>query len=69
VVQTPQAFRLDLLAAEVLHHVITFEGPVEQSWSVAEKPAVTVPGHPLALPVRSTWERELAEVLGSEVLA
>lgn len=65
VVQTPQALRLDLLGADVLHRVLTSEAPVEQSWAVAGEPAVTVPGHPLAFPLRSAWERELAEVLGS----
>jgi 2-C-methyl-D-erythritol 4-phosphate cytidylyltransferase len=66
VVQTPQAFRLDLLGADVLRRVLTSEAPVEQSWALADEPAVTVPGHPLAFAVRSAWERELAEVLGRE---
>jgi 2-C-methyl-D-erythritol 4-phosphate cytidylyltransferase len=69
VVQTPQSFRLDLLGSDVLHRMLTSEAPVEQSWALADELTVTVPGHPLAFPVRSTWERELAEVLGSGVLA
>jgi 2-C-methyl-D-erythritol 4-phosphate cytidylyltransferase len=69
VVQTPQAFRVDLLGADVVHRVLTSAAPVEQSWAVVGEPAVTVPGHPLAFPVRSTWDRELAEVLGAEVPA
>jgi hypothetical protein len=36
---------------------------VEQAWTAAGELAVTVPGHPLAFPVRSAWDRELAEVL------
>jgi 2-C-methyl-D-erythritol 4-phosphate cytidylyltransferase len=63
VVQTPQAFRPDLLAPDVLHRVLVSGVPVEQAWAVAGVSAVTVPGHPLALSVCSAWERELAEVL------
>jgi 2-C-methyl-D-erythritol 4-phosphate cytidylyltransferase len=63
VVQTPQAYRPDLLGPEVMRRVLSWPGPVEQAWTTAGEPAVTVPGHPLAFPVRSAWDRELAEVL------
>ena len=63
VVQTPQAFRADLLDCGVLYDALTSPGPVERAWAAHGRPAVTVPGHPLAFAVRSAWERELAEVL------
>jgi 2-C-methyl-D-erythritol 4-phosphate cytidylyltransferase len=63
VVQTPQAYRPDLLGPEVMRRVLSWPGPVEQAWTTAGEPAVTVPGHPLGFPVRSAWDRELAEVL------
>jgi 2-C-methyl-D-erythritol 4-phosphate cytidylyltransferase len=66
VLQTPQAFRAGVLDADVLAKVLASDEPLEQAWSVAGEPAVTVPGHPLAFAVRSPWERQLAEVLGSE---
>jgi 2-C-methyl-D-erythritol 4-phosphate cytidylyltransferase len=66
VLQTPQAFRAGVLDADVLAKVLTSTEPLEQAWSVAGEPAVTVPGHPLAFAVRSGWDRQLAEVLGSE---
>jgi len=66
VLQTPQAFRAGVLDADVLAKVLASTEPLEQAWSVAGEPAVTVPGHPLAFAVRSGWDRQLAEVLGSE---
>jgi 2-C-methyl-D-erythritol 4-phosphate cytidylyltransferase len=66
VLQTPQAFRAGVLDANVLAKVLASDEPLEQAWTVAGEPAVTVPGHPLAFAVRSPWERQLAEVLGSE---
>jgi 2-C-methyl-D-erythritol 4-phosphate cytidylyltransferase len=69
VVQTPQAFRADLLGCDVLRRVLASDGPVEHAWAVAGAPAVTVPGHPLAFAVRSAWERELAEVLAGETVS
>jgi 2-C-methyl-D-erythritol 4-phosphate cytidylyltransferase len=66
VVQTPQAFRPDLLCADALHRVLTTE-PVEHAWAVVDAPVATVPGHPLAFAVRSAWDRELAEMLAQDV--
>jgi 2-C-methyl-D-erythritol 4-phosphate cytidylyltransferase len=66
VVQTPQAFRADLLDPEALCRVLASAAPVEQAWAAVGEPATTVPGHPLAMPVRSAWERELAAVLATE---
>jgi 2-C-methyl-D-erythritol 4-phosphate cytidylyltransferase len=66
VLQTPQAFRAGVLDADVLAKVLASAEPLEQAWCMAGEPAVTVPGHPLALAVRSPWERRLAEVLGRE---
>jgi len=66
VLQTPQAFLAGVLGADVLAKVLASTEPLEQAWSVAGEPAVTVPGHPLAFVVRSPWERQLAEVLGWE---
>ncbi len=66
VLQTPQAFRAGVLDADVLAKVLASAAPLEQAWAVAGEPAVTVPGHPLAVAVRSPWERRLAEVLGRE---
>jgi 2-C-methyl-D-erythritol 4-phosphate cytidylyltransferase len=68
VVQTPQAFRPDLLGCDVLHRVLTSPGSVEHAWATVGAPAATVPGHPLAFAVRSAWERELAEVLAGELI-
>jgi 2-C-methyl-D-erythritol 4-phosphate cytidylyltransferase len=65
VVQTPQAFRPDLLCAEALHGVLTAE-PVEHAWATVDAPVATVPGHPLAFAVRSAWDRELAEMLAQD---
>ena len=69
VVQTPQAFRADLLGCDVLHRVLTADGPIEHAWAAVGAPAVTVPGHPLAFAVRTAWERELAEVLAGEMVS
>jgi len=69
VVQTPQAFRADLLGCDLLQRVLASDGPVEHAWAVVGAPAVTVPGHPLAFAVRSVWERELAEVLAGETVS
>jgi 2-C-methyl-D-erythritol 4-phosphate cytidylyltransferase len=66
VLQTPQAFRVGVLCADVLAKVLASTEPLEQAWAVVGEPAVTVPGHPLAFAVRSRWERDLAEVLGRE---
>jgi 2-C-methyl-D-erythritol 4-phosphate cytidylyltransferase len=66
VLQTPQAFRAGVLDADVLAKVLASGDPLEQAWSAAGEPAVTVAGHPLAFTVRSSWERQLAEVLGWE---
>jgi 2-C-methyl-D-erythritol 4-phosphate cytidylyltransferase len=62
VVQTPQAFRPGLLTHDALCRMLAAD-LVEQAWAVVDGPALTVLGHPLALPVRSAWDRELAEVL------
>jgi 2-C-methyl-D-erythritol 4-phosphate cytidylyltransferase len=69
VVQTPQAFRADLIGCDVLRRVLASDGPVEHAWAVVGAPALTVPGHPLAFAVRSAWERELAEVLAGETVS
>jgi 2-C-methyl-D-erythritol 4-phosphate cytidylyltransferase len=61
IVQTPQAFRVELLG-----RVLCAPVPPEQAWAAAGEPAVTVPGHPLALPVRSAWDRALAELLAED---
>ena len=65
VVQTPQAFRPDLLRADALHRVLATE-PVEHAWAAVSAPVATVPGHPLAFAVRSAWDRELAEMLAQD---
>lgn len=65
VVQTPQAFRSDLVSAEVLRRVLAAD-PVEQAWAAVAVPAATIPGHPLAFPVRSAWDRRLAELLAED---
>jgi 2-C-methyl-D-erythritol 4-phosphate cytidylyltransferase len=69
VVQTPQAFRAELLGGDVLHRILASGGPIEHAWAVAGLPATTVPGHPLAFAVRSAWEREVAEVLAGETVS
>jgi 2-C-methyl-D-erythritol 4-phosphate cytidylyltransferase len=66
VVQTPQAFRPDLLYADALRRVLATE-PVEHAWAAVDAPVATVPGHPLAFAVRSEWDRELAEMLAQDV--
>jgi 2-C-methyl-D-erythritol 4-phosphate cytidylyltransferase len=67
VVQTPQAFRPELLDGLGLARVLAAD-PVERAWTALAAAAVTVPGHPLAFPVRSAWDRELAEVLAGEAV-
>ena len=67
VVQTPQGFAPDLLVGDLLLRVLRAD-PVEQAWKLAGVAATTVPGHPLAFPVRSAWDRELAEVLAVEAV-
>ena len=67
VVQTPQGFRPDRLAGDALLRVLR-AGPVEHAWKLVGGPAATVPGHPLAFPLRSAWDRELAEVLAVEAV-
>ena len=64
-VQTPQAFRPDLLTDDLLHRIL-LDGPVEHAWAAVGAPAVAVPGHPLAFPVRSAWDRGLAEMLAGD---
>ena len=68
VLQTPQAFRPDLLDDDALARILAAD-PVEHAWTVVGEPAVPVPGHPLAFPVRSAWDRGLAEVLAQEVVS
>jgi 2-C-methyl-D-erythritol 4-phosphate cytidylyltransferase len=68
VVQTPQGFAPDLLVGDLLLRVLRAD-PVEQAWKLAGVAVTTVPGHPLAFPVRSAWDRELAEVLAVEAVA
>lgn len=66
VVQTPQAFRADLLCADTLYRILAAE-PVEHAWAAVEAQVTTVPGHPLAFAVRSAWDRDLAEMLAQDV--
>jgi 2-C-methyl-D-erythritol 4-phosphate cytidylyltransferase len=65
VVQTPQAFRADLFEW-VLTSGALDRGPVEQAYAAADAPVRTVPGDPLAFPVRSAFDRELAELWCAE---
>ena len=67
VVQTPQAFRTDVLHGDALARVLAADPAA--GWATVDVPAVTVPGHPLALPVRTAWDRTLAEVLAAEAVA
>jgi 2-C-methyl-D-erythritol 4-phosphate cytidylyltransferase len=67
VVQTPQGFAPELIAGHVLARVLRAR-PVEHAWQVVRGSAATVPGHPLAFPVRSAWDRDLAEVLAAEAV-
>jgi 2-C-methyl-D-erythritol 4-phosphate cytidylyltransferase len=60
VVQTPQAFPPDLVEAVLAGDVVP-----EQAWTRVGEPAVTVPGHVLAFPVHSSWDRQLAELLAA----
>ncbi len=65
VVQTPQAYRPDLLTDDLLHRVLV-DGPVGHAWAAVGVPVATVPGHPLAFAVRTAWDRELAEMLAED---
>jgi 2-C-methyl-D-erythritol 4-phosphate cytidylyltransferase len=67
VVQTPQGFRPDLLGGDRLARVLAAD-PVEHAWKLVGAAAGTVPGHPLAFPMRTAWDRELAEVLAVEAV-
>ena len=68
VVQTPQAFRADLLEG-VLASGALDRAPVEQAYAAADAPVRTVPGDPLAFPVRSAFDRELAELWCADAAA
>jgi len=68
VLQTPQAFRPDLLDDDLLVKILAAD-PVEHAWTLVDEPAVPVPGHPLAFPVRSAWDRGLAEVLAGQAVS
>lgn len=59
VVQTPQAFRRDLLSAEPAADPLAAAGVLAAAGAVVR----TVPGHPMAFAVRSSWDLELAELL------
>jgi 2-C-methyl-D-erythritol 4-phosphate cytidylyltransferase len=67
VVQTPQGFRPDLLGGDRLARVLS-AARVEHAWTLVGGSAGTVAGHPLAFPVRTAWDRELAEVLAVEAV-
>lgn len=65
VVQTPQAYRPGLLTDDLLLRVLV-DGPVEHAWAAVGAPVATVPGHPLAFAVRTSWDRELAGMLADD---
>ena len=69
VVQTPQGLAPASLAGDVLACVLA--APPEHAWravlAAGGGPVVTVPGDPLAFPVRSVWDRERAEALAGDV--
>ena len=67
VVQTPQAFRSGLLDEAVLARILAADR-VERAYTAVDVPVATVDGHPHAFPVRSAWDRELAEALAAEVV-
>jgi 2-C-methyl-D-erythritol 4-phosphate cytidylyltransferase len=67
VVQTPQAFRPGLLDESALARLLATDR-VERAYTAVDVPIVTVDGHPHAFPVRSAWDRELAEALAAEAL-
>lgn len=64
VVQTPQAFRADLLLASGAE-------PLESAAGLAAAgiPVHTVPGDPLAFAVQTAWDLEQAEVLAARITA
>lgn len=64
VVQTPQGFAPGLLAGDVLPRVLA--APAEHGWRLVPGPVTAVPGHALAFPVRSVWDRERAEALAGD---
>jgi 2-C-methyl-D-erythritol 4-phosphate cytidylyltransferase len=68
VVQTPQAFGPGLLDESALARLLAADR-VERAFTIVDAPVVTVAGHPHAFPVRSAWDRELAEALGEAVTA
>lgn len=55
VVQTPMALRAELLRDPPLRTALELIG--------SGVPVAAVPGHPLAFPIRTTWDLELAELL------
>lgn len=59
VVQTPQAFRADLL--ERVLAVAVFDPT--SAWTALDGPVHTVVGHPSAFPVRGAWDAQLAGLL------
>jgi 2-C-methyl-D-erythritol 4-phosphate cytidylyltransferase len=67
VVQTPQAFRPGLLDECALARLLTGDR-VERAYAAVDASVVTVVGHPHAFPVRTPWDRELAEVLATETV-
>jgi 2-C-methyl-D-erythritol 4-phosphate cytidylyltransferase len=68
VVQTPQAFGPGLLDEAALARLLAADR-VERAYAAVAAPVVVVDGHPHALPVRSAWDRELAEALGGALTA
>lgn len=65
VLQTPHAFRAELLDGPLATHPLV----LATEHAAAGGAVRVVPGHPLAFPVRSAWDLELAELLvGGEVL-
>ena len=67
VVQTPQAFGPGLLDEVALAGLLAADR-VERAYAAVAAPVVVVDGHPHAMPVRSAWDRELAEALVVEAL-
>jgi 2-C-methyl-D-erythritol 4-phosphate cytidylyltransferase len=63
VVQTPQAFGPGLLDEAASARLLATDR-VEWAYTAVDAPVVIVDGHPHAFPVRSAWDRELAEALG-----
>lgn len=61
VVQSPVAFRADLLHDLLAENALD----VVRACAAAGEPAHTVPGDPMAFPLRTAWDLELAETLVS----